>query len=210
MRQWVRVHAKKKRKANMKVKDCMNYINTELFKICTPSALTSKGISWSTARAWLHRLGFMVTNHKKGTFKDGHDDIKVIEYRQHVYLPLMEKWRAQVVMPADFLDEKGEYNGEVQAALTKARARAETNGYDKIMLIPSHDECSFNSNEAEGWHWGNKDDQNITSKSRGALINVSDYANIISGWLALTDEQYKHAKKEHNYDGPQEAVNGWR
>lgn len=69
----------------------MSYMNTELFKVDTPSALTSQGISWSTACAWLHRLGFMGLSHKKGTFKDGHGDIEMIEYRQHVHLPLIEK-----------------------------------------------------------------------------------------------------------------------
>jgi hypothetical protein len=73
----------------------------------------------------------------------------VIEYTQQVYLPLMQKWRAQAVLPADFLDEKGEYEGDLQSALEQARARAKANGYDKILLIHSHDECSFNSNDAE-------------------------------------------------------------
>jgi hypothetical protein len=65
LRQWVRANGKKKRKANMKVRDCMNYINTELLRVGTAAALADKGISWSTARAWLHRLGFMVLNHSK-------------------------------------------------------------------------------------------------------------------------------------------------
>lgn len=61
------MHEKKKRKANMKVRDCMNYINTDILRVGTAAALADKGVSWSTARAWLHRLGFMVLSHSKGT-----------------------------------------------------------------------------------------------------------------------------------------------
>ena len=66
LKQWVRANAKKSKQANMKVRNCMTFINTELLRVGTEAALTDKGISWSTARAWLCRLGFMVMNHKKG------------------------------------------------------------------------------------------------------------------------------------------------
>jgi hypothetical protein len=69
-----------------------------------------------------------------GTFKDGHDEVDVIEYRQEIYLPMMEKWRAWAVLPADFLDDRGEYEGDLQTAFTRARARANANGYNKMQL----------------------------------------------------------------------------
>jgi hypothetical protein len=51
-----------------------------------------------------------------------------------------------------------------------------------------------------------KEDQDITPEARGSLINVSDFSNVVSGWLELTDEEYEHAKNHHGYDGPQEAA----
>ena len=63
-----------------------------------------------------------------GTFKDGHDEVEVIEYRQEVYLPLMAKWRAQAVLPADFLNDKGGDDGDLPTALDRARKRARANG----------------------------------------------------------------------------------
>ena len=41
-----------------------------------------------------------------------------------MYLPLMAKWRAQAVLPADFLNDKGEYGGDLPTALDRARKRA--------------------------------------------------------------------------------------
>jgi hypothetical protein len=204
----------------------MNYINTDVLRVGTAAALADKVISW---RALLGHgcigLGSWCLVFRKntycqiymtvivnicvcvtGTFKDGHDDVEVIEYRQQVYLPLMQKWRAQAVLPADYLNEQGEYEGDLQSALEKARARAQANRYDKILLIHSHDDCSFNSNDTESWRWDSKDDQRLTPKSRGALINVGDWSNTASGWLKLTDEQFKYAKAHHAYDVPQEAV----
>jgi hypothetical protein len=68
--------------------------------------------------------------------------------------------------------------------------------------MQSHDEASYNCNEAEGSHWSRGGDQAITSKSRGSIIMVSDYCNIATGWLELTDEQFEEAKSKHGYEGP--------
>jgi hypothetical protein len=80
-------------------------------------ALSDRPISHSTARDWLFRLGFKVHSHKKGTFKDGHDDVEVIQYRQDVYLPQIEKWREQALLPQDFQDDEGQYTLSLKSAL---------------------------------------------------------------------------------------------
>ena len=71
-------------------------------------ALSDRPISHSTAMNWLFRLGFKVHSHKKGTFKDGHGDVEVIQYRQDAYLPQIEKWREQALLPQYFQDEEGQ------------------------------------------------------------------------------------------------------
>jgi hypothetical protein len=73
-----------------------------------------------------------------GTFKDGHSwmdmmhEADVIEYRREIYLPMMEKRGAWEVLPADFIDEKGEYEGDLRTAFGRARARAKENGHNKM------------------------------------------------------------------------------
>ena len=66
--QWVRAHAKKSGKPNMKVKDFMNYVNDNLLRVSDTegNALIDKPICWSAARNWLHMLGFRVHSHRKG------------------------------------------------------------------------------------------------------------------------------------------------
>ena len=61
-----------------------------------------------------------------GTFKDGHDDAEVIQYRQHAYLPQMLAWRKQSLQPEDFLDGvTGEFTLDLKDALAAAWARVQ-------------------------------------------------------------------------------------
>jgi hypothetical protein len=122
-----------------------------------------------------------------------------------VYLKQLEEWRKQALQPDDFLDSNGNYSNDIKSALATAHARVQKAGYDHVLIIHSHDEASYNSNEAEGFHWSLDGDQTITSKSRGAIIMVSDWCNILCGWLELTNEQFEMAKNEHGYTGPQRS-----
>ena len=188
----------------MKIKDFCSYVNSELLCVGDEEkALSDRPISHSTARDWLFRLGFKVHSHRKDTFKDGHDDVEVIQYRQDVYLPQIEKWREQALLPQDFQDDEGQYTLSLKSALESAQKRANAAGHDHVLIMHSHDEASYNCNEAEGSHWSRGGDQAITSKSRGSIIMVSDYCNIATGWLELTDEQFEEAKSKHGYEGPQ-------
>ena len=70
----------------------------------------------------------------------------------------MEAWRKQAPLPQDFQDENGDYTRDLKTALSSALTRVNAAGYDHVLIIHSHDECSYNSNEAEGSHWGLKGD----------------------------------------------------
>ena len=127
--EWVKSHAKRKGHANMKIKHFMKNCNDELLCVGHPTrAMMDRPISISTARKWLIKLGFRVHHHKKGLFKDGHDDPEVIQYRQDVYLPQLKEWRKNSLLPEDFLDADGGYTVDVKVALEKARVRANSNG----------------------------------------------------------------------------------
>jgi hypothetical protein len=68
------------------------YLEVELFPRI--QLKVGKGISISTARRWLHREGFCYMQHKKALYYDGHDRPDVLEYRQRVFLPTMERYHA--------------------------------------------------------------------------------------------------------------------
>jgi hypothetical protein len=44
-----------------------------------------------TTYNWLYRLGFYISESKKGVYIDGHKREDVVQYRQDVFLPLIEE-----------------------------------------------------------------------------------------------------------------------
>ena len=87
-RQWIRSKANKKGTSNMGVNDFTTFVNKELLRVNTPSALVQgDGVTGETARSWLHYLGFSVLKKTRAIFKDGHDSISVTQYKMLDYLP---------------------------------------------------------------------------------------------------------------------------
>jgi hypothetical protein len=66
------------------------YMEVELFPRI--HLKVGKGISLRTARRWLHREGFRYIEHKKLLYYNGHERPDVVQYRQDVFLPAMEKY----------------------------------------------------------------------------------------------------------------------
>ena len=58
-------------------------------------------------------------------------------------------------------------------------------------LYTYHDESIFNTNEGRTWMWEGKDAPIIQPKTKGTGIMVSDFVDVQSGFLQLTDS--KHA-----------------
>lgn len=57
--------------------------------------------NWSlSSRAavnWLHRLGYNYKQVKKGLYYDGHEDPEVIEYRQQIFLLILDELKPKMV-----------------------------------------------------------------------------------------------------------------
>ena len=159
LRQWVRANAKLKGKQRLKVKDFQEHVNLNVLKVQTPEALIAgDGITQEAARAWLHYLGFDVLRHSRAIFKDGHDDIENVEYRQLQYLPAMAEAQKHMLQPHHFLnpDDSNRLTLPLADALENARVEALSNGYDTVLLLLTHDECCFNSADCDGTWWGEK------------------------------------------------------
>lgn len=52
--------------------------------------LAGQSISETCARRWLHKLGYAVTEVKKGVYVDGHEHPDVIKYRQEFLAKVKE------------------------------------------------------------------------------------------------------------------------
>jgi hypothetical protein len=115
------------------------YLELELFpriQYCT----VGKGVTLETARQFLHKEGFRFTEHKKALYYDGHERPDVVEYRQRVFLPAMEKHRERLV----------EYTvGNVTAELVKKPA----NYVERQLVIVPHDEMTVQQNDGKKKSW---------------------------------------------------------
>jgi len=56
-----------------------------------------KTIASTTARRWLHKLGFKYKKYRKGIYNDGHDRSDVKHYRDSVFLPRMASYEGQFI-----------------------------------------------------------------------------------------------------------------
>lgn len=90
-RAWIRAHAQRQGRPNMKVAHFRHWLNTELLK---GQLEDDEGVCESTARAYVHRLGFQVTKTSKGIVIKEHEREDVVKAREK-YIKEVEKEKAQ-------------------------------------------------------------------------------------------------------------------
>jgi len=75
---------------------------------------------------------------KKGVYMDGHECSDVVHYRNHVFLPLMAKYKARMV----------HYEGPGMRRVEPVLAEGE-----KEIIPQFHDESSFHVNDQTNHAW---------------------------------------------------------
>ena len=75
---WVCENSYKKGELNMTSQMFCQWVNTQLLMNCNLPPGFPRSISPRTAIHWLHALGFRSSQHRKGTFVDGHEREDVI------------------------------------------------------------------------------------------------------------------------------------
>jgi len=186
-RSYVRQNAVVKGRPNMTAVSFTRWVNDHLL----PSSILEPGfprhIGLETGRKFLHELGFEVLNQKKGVYIDGHERHDVVEHRK--------KFLRQLVA-GGFLTKDGAPNDEAKNAFPDDIESPPAERREKNVFI-FHDETTFNANEDEGLQWGTPDSQLIRPKSRGSGIMVSDFVTEKDGFLCLTEEEYRAAKRNN-------------
>ncbi len=183
---WVREHAFVKGQPNMTGADFQNYINGTLLPEMHVGD-TIPQICTSTARAWLHKLGFEpVDKSNKCVYIDGHEREDVVAYRA-VFLQNMLDDEESHLPPPKPSDEQITPEEE---AFTQQRMQA---GCKKLVII-CHDESTFNANDDQTAGWADETMSVIKPKSRGSGLMVSDFVEEYGGFLELTPEEYAAAK----------------
>jgi hypothetical protein len=124
-------------------------------------------LSRRTAVKWLQKMGYKLQDVRKGVYKDGHERVDVVEYRQEQFLPALKELENRMVR-WELIESNG---GE------ELRMVYPTNlpvGVKPIVLIV-HDESTFNANDGRSKIWIKDDHIPLKKKSRGKGIMVSDF-----------------------------------
>ena len=97
-----------------------------------------KPLSNCTARRWLYKLGFRRKPLSKGVYMDGHERPDVVEYREKVFLPAMEKFERRMV----------QYHGP-----DLEHCEPNLQPGEKRIIAQFHDESCFHANEFKKSAW---------------------------------------------------------
>ena len=130
-------------------------------------------ISDSTAVRWMHRLGMEYDQFKPGVYVDGHERDDVKEYRQQ-FLKRMQGYEKR--MP--------QYVGDEMETVIEP----ELSGDEKRLILVTHDESCFSSNDGRKTIWMDKDRNVLRPKGDGRSIMVSAFLCECHGLLQLTPE----------------------
>ena len=90
---------------------------------------------------------------------DGHERADVVEYRQG--------WAQEMMGLKDFMDG---YQGEKEEVIPPKLP----DGASKIVMV-THDEATFFSNEARDQMWQHEDESPIRKKTPGGSIMISEF-----------------------------------
>ena len=173
-------NAYRKGEANMTATSFCQWVNNDLLPSYHLPPNLPRTISVRTATRWLHKLGFRPQSHKKGAYVDGHEREDVVKSRDE-FLKKLKELKETHLPPPPCSDERA------------ATPPPDAEMRKKLVLI-YHDESIFNTNEGQVWMWAGEDAPIIQPKTKGSGIMVSDFVDVHSGFLQLSDTEHDLAK----------------
>lgn len=141
-------------------------------------------ISVPTAVRWMHDLGLRYTEFKPGVYTDGHEREDVVQYRE-LFLQRMDGYFRRT---AKFVGD------EMDTVIEPELADSER----KLILV-THDESCFSSNEGRRTIWIGEDGNILRPKGEGRSIMVSAFLCECHGLLELSPKvaaQHPNVPKE--------------
>ncbi|KAF7311191.1 hypothetical protein MKEN_01020600 [Mycena kentingensis (nom. inval.)] len=132
----------------------------------------TKPISIWTARRWLLKMGYRFKKRPRGLYMDGHEREDVVEYRQNVFVPIMEEIKERM------------------------RRRLEDGtwglppGVERAIVLWHQDESTFYQNDQRMVYWIPPDDPcKPLPKGEGYSIMVNGIVSADYGWLDSEEEK---------------------
>jgi len=115
-----------------------------------------KGVTARTIRRWLRRNRYNYTDVRKGVYIDGHEREDVVAYREQFVQALEGLWPFVVEFEDDEAIKEKIYP-----------PGCEVGGSTKPIILITHDESTFSSNDSRRQAWVKQGTQIIRPKGRG-------------------------------------------
>jgi hypothetical protein len=132
----------------------------------------TRPVSLRTAQNWMAVLGFRFGHPVKGQYKDGHERVDVVEYRQNVYLPAL----AEIHKRSRVYDNDGV---ELASSIVPGRRT----------VVWTHDESTYQQNDQPQLIWNSPEPPNYPQpKGEGRTIMVADMVSAEYGFLRSHDK----------------------
>ncbi|THU88378.1 hypothetical protein K435DRAFT_866342 [Dendrothele bispora CBS 962.96] len=131
----------------------------------------SQPLSTRTARRWLIKLCWRLTQLRKGVYMDGHERPDVVKYRNESFLPAMEKHERRMT----------HYDENLKRILPVLCPG------EKEIIPQFHDESCFHMNDIHSQAWLGQGQSILQKKGNGRFSHVSDFINQVNGRLILRD-----------------------
>ncbi|KAI5822102.1 hypothetical protein K523DRAFT_257506, partial [Schizophyllum commune Tattone D] len=120
----------------------------------------SRPVSHAAAVGWLERHGFGFKQDPRGQYHDGHEDPAQVQYRNHVYIPEIQKYarRMRKWEGGELVDPTGLAKGE------------------KIVVLWFHDESTFYAHDRRKMRWVREGEKPTPyAKGEGHSLMVADF-----------------------------------
>ena len=133
----------------------------------------SKPVTLRTAQTWLNAMGYQYGKTPRGMYVDGHERKDVVDYRQHVFLPLWAELEKRMALEPETTRLPSGEN--------------ETDQTHRIVLV-THDESTFYANDQRQLYWAHIGQAPTPRpKGEGVSIMISDFCTPEAGWLKSAD-----------------------
>jgi hypothetical protein len=143
--------------------------------------IQKRTISVWTARRWLKHMDWRYGRRKNGMYIDGHEREDVVEYRNAFVKRWLEEYEPRMVE----FDIDGSVKKEPEGYVLQGKYH----GQPFRMILVTHDESTFYSNDRRDVGWGHVSDKGKPKrKGEGESIMVSDFLTLEWGRLIHEDE----------------------
>jgi hypothetical protein len=160
------------------------YVNQEVLPVIGVSN-EKTGISLSTAARWLHALGWVRSEAKKGVYIDGHERPDVVEYRKK-FLQKMEEYEPLFIRATE-RDQNVMHIPNTP------------NSDQRPIVFYTHDESIFYANDSEKVIWHPQGEMPLRKKGQGRSIMVSEFISELTGPLLEAREIICPGKSHDGY-----------